>query len=62
MILGVNLEVSGEMFDSLTQKCDLHFCRAGVLLVKPELPYDSSFGLLSNFHSLRSFSLFPFSW
>jgi len=60
VILSVNLEVPGKMFDALTQQRHLHFRRAGVRLMNPELLNESLFLLFSNSHILRSASLFPF--
>ena len=37
VILNMNLEVLGEMFDALAQQRNLHFGRAGVRLMNPEL-------------------------
>jgi len=34
MILGVSLEMLGELYDSAGQQCNLDFRRAGVLLMK----------------------------
>jgi hypothetical protein len=60
VILNMNLEVLGEMFDALAQQRNLHFGRAGVRLMNPELLDDILFRLFSNSHNLRSASLFPF--
>jgi hypothetical protein len=57
MIFCMNLEVLGKIFDALTQECDLHFRRAGIALMDPEL-LDNPLPLLwSNSHVLRFFSL-----
>ena len=37
MIFSMNLEVLGKIFDALTQERDLHFRRAGIALMDPEL-------------------------
>lgn len=50
VIFNMNLEVLGEMIDALTQECNLHFRRAGVRLMKPELLHDSVSLFLSNSH------------
>jgi hypothetical protein len=60
VILSVNLEVPGEMFDALTQQRHLHFRRAGVRLMNSELLNESLFLLFSNSHILRSGCVFPF--
>ena len=57
MIFCMNLEVLGKIFDALTQERDLHFRRAGIALMDPEL-LDNPLPLLwSNSHVLRFFSL-----
>ena len=62
VILNVNLEVPGEILDPLTQQSNLHFRRAGIRLMKPELLYNPLFLSLSNphvsplFYSLSFFS------
>jgi len=61
VILSVNLEVPGEMFDALTQQRDLHFRRAGVRLMNPELFDLTLFLLSSESHgSALILSFFPF--
>ena len=57
MIFSMNLEVLGKVFDALTQERDLHFRRAGIALMDPELLDDPLLLLLSNSHVLRFFSL-----
>ena len=47
------------MIDALAEQRDLHFRRAGVRLMKPELLDDAVPFLLSNSHNLRASSLFP---
>ena len=59
MIFSMNLEVLGKIVDALTQKRDLHFRRAGIALMDPELLDNPLLLLWSNSHVLR-FSLFPF--
>jgi len=59
VILNMNLEVFGEMFDALTEKRNLHFGRACVRLMNSELLDDRLFLRFSNSHILRAFSLFP---
>lgn len=58
VILNVNLEVLGEIVDALTQQRDLHFRRAGIRLMKPELLDNPLILLLSNSHVLRFFLSF----
>jgi len=60
VILNMSLEVLGEMVDALAEQRDLHFRRAGIRLMKLELPDNRLSVLPSNPHVLRSFSLFPF--
>ncbi len=60
VILNMNLEVRCEMFDALAQQRNLHFRRAGIRLMNPELLDDALFLLFSNSHNLRSASLFPY--
>ena len=48
------------MVDALAEQSDLHFGRAGIRLMNPELLDDFLFLLWSNSHVLRFFSLFPF--
>ena len=60
VILNMNLEVLGEMFNALAQQRNLHFGRAGVRLMNPELLDYILFWLFSDSHNLRSASLFPF--
>ena len=59
VILDMILEVLGKMVDALAEQSDLHFGRAGIPLMNPELLDDFLFLLLSNPHVLRFFSLFP---
>jgi hypothetical protein len=59
MILNMNLEVFGKMVDALTEERNLHFGRACVRLMNPELLDDCLLLRFSNSHILRSFSLFP---
>ena len=57
VIFRMNLEVLGKIVDALTQESDLHFRRAGIALMDPEL-LDNPLPLLwSNSHVLRFFSL-----
>jgi hypothetical protein len=58
VILNMNLEVFGKMFDALTEKRNLHFGRACVRLMNPELLDDCLFLRFSNSHMLRSFLSF----
>jgi hypothetical protein len=59
VILNVNLEVLGEVLDTLTQQGDLHFRRAGIRLMNPKLLDHSLLLLLSNSHVISPlFSLF----
>lgn len=58
MIFSMNLEVLGKIVDALTQERDLHFRRAGIALVDPELLDDPLLLLWSNSH-VSVFSLFP---
>jgi len=60
VILDMNLEVFGKVIDALTEERNLHFGRACVRLMNPELLDDFVFLLFSDSHVLRSFSLFPF--
>ncbi len=60
VILNMNLEVLGEMVDALAQQRNLHFGRAGVRLMNPELLDYTMFLRFSDSHNLRSASLFPF--
>ena len=57
VIFSMNLEVLGKVFDALTQERDLHFRRAGIALMDPELLDNPLLLLLSNSHVLRFFSL-----
>ena len=57
MIFRMNLEVLGKIVDALTQKRHLHFRRAGIALMDPELLDNPRFLLWSNSHILRFFSL-----
>ena len=59
VILNMNLEVFGKMVDALTEERNLHFGRACVRLMNPELLDDCLLLRFSNSHILRSFSLFP---
>src|ERR687891_460571 len=59
VILNMYLEVFGKMVDALTEKRNLHFGRACVRLMNPELLDDCLLLRFSNSHILRSFSLFP---
>lgn len=58
MIFSMNLEVLGKIVDALTQERDLHFRRAGIALMDPELLDDPLLLLWSNSH-VSAFSLFP---
>ena len=51
MILDVSLEVPGEVLDTLAEERNLHFGRAGVRFVKPELLHDFLALRLSNSHN-----------
>ena len=51
MILDMSLEVPGEMFDALAEQRNLHFRRAGVRWMKPELLDDLQTLWLSNSHN-----------
>lgn len=57
VIFSMNLEVLGKIVDALTQKRDLHFRRAGIARMDPELLDDPLPLLWSNSHVLRFFSL-----
>ena len=57
MIFSMNLEVLGKIVDALTQERDLHFRRAGIALMDPELLDNPLLLLWSNSHVLRFFSL-----
>src|SRR5918995_182035 len=57
MIFCMNLEVLCKIFDALTQERDLHFRRAGIALMDPELLDNPLLLLWSNSHVLRFFSL-----
>ena len=48
------------MVDALAEQSDLHFRRAGIRLMNPELLDDLLFLLLSNSHVLRFFLAFLF--
>jgi len=50
VILDMNLEVPGEVVDTLTQQGDLHFRRASIRLMNPELLDDCLPVRLSNSH------------
>ncbi len=50
VILNMNLEVFGKMVDALTEKRNLHFGRACVRLMNPELLNDCLFLRFSNSH------------
>ena len=58
MIFSMNLEMLGKIVDALAQERDLHFGRAGIALMDPELLDNPLLLLWSNSHVLRS-SLFP---
>lgn len=59
VILHVNLEMPGKVIDTLTQQRDLHFRRARIGLMNPELLYHCLPVRFTNSHvNLRSFSLF----
>lgn len=60
MVLYMDLEVLGEMLDALTEKRDLHFGRAGVRRMNPELLNLMLFLRFTNSHISALFSLFPF--
>ena len=61
VILHMDFEMPGKMFDALAEERNLHFWRAGVRGMNPEL-LNHLFSLrFSNRHNLRFFSLFPFS-
>jgi clan AA aspartic protease (TIGR02281 family) len=57
VIFRMNLEVLRKIFDALTQERHLHFRRAGIALMDPELLDNPKFLLWSNSHVLRCFSL-----
>jgi len=61
MILNVNLEVLGEVFDTLAEQRNLHFGRAGVRFMKPELLQDFLPLWLSNSHESPLFFSLSFS-
>ena len=53
VIFSMNLEVLGEILDALAQQRNLHFRRAGIALMNPELLNNPLFLLWSNSHVLR---------
>ena len=55
VILDVNLEVPGEVVDTLTQQGDLHFRRARIRLMNPELLDNFLSIRLSNSHLISAF-------
>ena len=57
MIFSMNLEMLGKIVDALTQERDLHFRRAGIALMEPELLDNPLLLLWNNSHVLRFFSL-----
>jgi hypothetical protein len=57
MIFSMNFEMLGKIVDALAQERDLHFRRAGIALVDPELLDNPLLLLWSNSHVLRFFSL-----
>ena len=57
MIFSMNLEMLGKIVDALAQERDLHFRRAGIALMDPELLDNPLLLLWSNSHVLRFFSL-----
>ena len=57
VILDMNLEVPGEVVDTLTQQGDLHFRRASIRLMNPELLDDFLPVRLSNSHVFSALSL-----
>src|SRR5215831_17510759 len=57
VILDMNLEVPGEMIDTLTQQGDLHFRRASIRLMNPELLDDCLPVRLSNSHVISALYL-----
>jgi hypothetical protein len=50
VIFDMNLEVSGEVLDTLAEQSHLHFRRTGVRVVELELLYNLPLLLLSNTH------------
>jgi|GEM_PF-1849113 len=60
VVLCMDLEVPGEMLDALTEQRDLHFGRAGVRRMNPELLNSLAFLRFSNSHISAFLSLFPF--
>ncbi len=61
VILHMDFEVLGKMLDALAEERDLHFWRAGVRRMNPEL-LNLLFSLrFSNSHNLRVFLSFLFS-
>jgi len=61
MILNMNLEVPGEMIDALAQQRNLHFGRAGVRLMDPELLDYNLFLRFSDSHISALLLSFVFS-
>jgi hypothetical protein len=57
VILNVNLEVPGEVLDTLTQQRDLHFRRPSIRLMNPKLLDDSLPLRWSNSHEISALSL-----
>ena len=60
VVLHMDLEVLGEMLDALTEQGNLHFGRAGVRRMNPELLDSLLFLRFSNSHISALFSLFRF--
>ena len=60
VVLYMDLEVLGEMLNALTKKRNLHFWRAGVRRMNPELLNPLLFLRFSNSHISALFSLFRF--
>ena len=61
VILNMNLEVPGEMIDALAQQRNLHFGRAGVRLMDPELLDYNFFLRFSDSHISALLLSFVFS-
>lgn len=59
VILNMRLEVLGEMIDALAQQRNLHFGRAGVRRVNPELLDYTLFALFRSSHKSPLCFLFP---
>jgi len=60
VILNMDFEVPGEILNALAEKRNLHFWRAGIRRMNPELLDHLFFLRFSNPHISALFSLFPF--